>query len=199
LPAYSEFMPPPRLVPRPYDEPGVQSPQQADDFARYITEYEEQQELASGLEQFAHDALCEFIRLGRGKPTPHIARDKLRDNPYRPASLAARAGQLRHERYVLLLSVALSRTQDDKGRVRWTLFGTSEQGPGRAFGRGFFTAPGVEVPWEKGRSFLAELLTRCYGVSPRASRDPAAAGLRVMQARNDGPLRHYNDGRCPPG
>src|SRR6202035_3301771 len=117
---------------------------------------------------------------GRGLPTPHIARNKLRNNPYWPASLAARAGRLDHERYVLLLSAALSRTQDDKGRVRWTLFGGSEQGPGKAFWRGFFTAPGVEAPLEEAVSFLAEILYRCYGVSERLARDPAKAGLRVL-------------------
>ena len=47
---------------------------------------------------------------------------------------------------MLLLSLALSRTQDDKGRVRWTLFGVSEQGPARAFWQSFFSAPGVELP-----------------------------------------------------
>jgi hypothetical protein len=197
LPAYSEFMPPPHLVPRPYDEPGVRPTEQADDFGWYITEYEEEQELAPGLEQLARDALCEFGRLGRGEPTPRIARDKLRDNPYWPASLATRAGQLHHERYVLLLNVALSRTQDDKGRVRWTLFGTSEQGPGKAFWRSFFHAPEVEAPVEEAHNFLAELLTRCYGVSPRAARDPARAGLRVLPGGTDGLLRRYNDGPYP--
>ena len=154
-------------------------------------------ELCPGLEQLARDALCECVHLGRGELTPHIARKKLCDNPYWPDSLAAHAGRLHHERYVLLLSVALSRTQDDKGRVCWTLFGASEQGPGKAFWRSFFTAPGVEAPWEEARNFLAELLSRCYGVSPRMARDPARAGLRVLPAGTDGPLRLYDDGPLP--
>ena len=41
--------------------------------------------------------------------------------------------------------------KDDKGRLRWTLFGSSEQGPARPFWRGFFTAPRrmrASVGWE---------------------------------------------------
>jgi hypothetical protein len=62
-----------------------------------------------------------------------------------------------NDRCVLLLPLALSRTQDDKGRVRWTLFGNSEQGPGKAFWRSFFTAPGVEAPPEFGIDFFCRL------------------------------------------
>ncbi len=171
----------------------------ADECGWNVTEYEEEQQLWPGLEMLARDALQELVRLGKGQPTPHIARAKLLDNPYWPAALAARAGQLAHERYVLLLSVALSRTQDDKGRVRWTLFGGSEQGPGRAFWRGFFTAPGVEAPREVAASFLgraaAPLLWLSLSEAPIRRRLACAS----CPAGTDGPFPHYNDGPFPSG
>ena len=46
-------------------------------------------------------------------------------------------GTLSHDHGVILMPLALSRTQDDKGRVRWTLFGVSEQGPAKAFWKSF--------------------------------------------------------------
>ena len=61
------------------------------------------------------------------------------DNPYWPLRLAEKAGAIPHERFVFLSPLALSLTQDDKGRVRWTLFGGSEQGPERDFWKSFFT------------------------------------------------------------
>ena len=76
--------------------------------------------------------------LGRCEPAHGISRYKLRDNPFWTEQTQAPHG----ERYVVLAPLALSRTQDDKGRVRWTLFGASEQGPAKAFWRGFYTEPG---------------------------------------------------------
>src|SRR6185437_5843609 len=110
-----------------------------------------------------------------------------------PTNLAARAGRLGHERYVLLAGVALSRTQDDKGRVRWTLFGSSEQGPGRAFWRGFFRSPTEELPREEGVAFFAELLSRCYEVPEAQAADPFAAGLRVLPTGRGAPCRFWDE------
>jgi hypothetical protein len=169
----------------------------ADDWGWNVNEYEEEQQLWPGLEALARVALPEMARLGRGLPTPHFSRARLRDNPYWPDALAARAGRLDHERYVLLLSLALSRTQDDKGRVRWTLFGASEQGPARAFWRGFFTAPGQEGPADLAPAFFAELLSRAYGVPERTARDPAHAGLRVLPAGSDPNFPSWDEGPFP--
>ncbi len=92
--------------------------------------------------------------LGHGRPAHGIARAKLEGNPFWPPELAERAGRLAHERYVASGAAGPSRTQDDKGRVRWTLFGGSEQGPARAFWKGFWTAPGRELPAERPPGFL---------------------------------------------
>jgi len=64
------------------------------------------------------------------------------NNPYWPPELASHAGSLLHERYITLLPLMLSRTQDDKGRVIWTFFGNSIHEPEHAFWKSFFTSPG---------------------------------------------------------
>src|SRR5262249_11722388 len=127
----------------------------------------------------------EIVNLGRGRPTPQISWRKLEHNPYWPPELAAHAGKLRHERYVVLLSLALSRTQDDKGRVRWTLFGSSEQGPSRPFWKGFFISPGQERPEEEALAFLRRLLVEAYGLTPRTCADLTRAGLRILPVGSD--------------
>ena len=72
------------------------------------------------------------------------------------------------------------KTQDDKGRVRWTLFGASEQGPAKAFWRGFFTAPREEWPVERSLDFIRRLLVAAYGEDPAQLADLRRAGFRVM-------------------
>src|SRR5262249_28647359 len=44
-------------------------------------------------------------------------------------------GALASDQIVLIAALALSRTQDDKGNVRWTLFGNSHAGAGAALWR----------------------------------------------------------------
>ena len=178
--AYSEFMPPPRMGRKPY---GAEDPVlfQADDpLGWHVTEYEEVMELRPGLEHLAGQLVRAMEHLGNGRPAHGIARAKLEGNPYWPDELAERAGRLPHERYVVIAPLALSRTQDDKGRVRWTLFGGSEQGPARAFWKGFFTAPGCEMPAEEGLGFFRRLLAAAYGESPDRLHDLHKAGFRIL-------------------
>ncbi|MFO0843901.1 MAG: M28 family peptidase [Gemmataceae bacterium] len=197
LPAYSECMPPPWVGRKPYPHLNeVPSPQDGE-YGWTVTEYEQEQELRPGLEYLAAGLLHEMVKLGLGKPSHCLTKERLRDNPAWPAELASRAGRLPHERYVLLATLALSRTQDDKGRVPWTLFGASEQGPGKGFWRGFFTAPGKEAPTEAAFGFLAELLARAYGLSDRSARDPGRAGLRVLPMGRDKQFPFWNEGPFP--
>ncbi len=185
LPAYSEFMPPPWLGLKPYGTP-VPSPHQThDNWGWHISEYEWGHRLHLGLRYVARRGLAELARLGRGEPLRHTSQGKLHDNPYWPKELAAHAGRLTHERYVLIWSLALSRTQNDKGRVLWTLFGSSEQGPARAFWKGFYTAPGEELPRPAVQAFFRRLLGSAYGVAPQEAEDPARAGLRVLPIGKD--------------
>ncbi len=197
LTAYSEFLPPPWMSQKPYGTAAGLPDVRADDCGWVVGEHEEEVELWPGLEFLARELLAEVMRLGKGELTRHLSRVKLRNNPYWPSNLAARAGRLGHERYVLLAGVALSRTQDDKGRVRWTLFGSSEQGPGKAFWRGFFRSPTEELPREEGVAFFAELLSRCFEVPEALALDPFAAGLRILPTGRDAPCRFWDEGKLP--
>ena len=143
--AYSEFMPPPRVARLRGDDPSPFA--EGDPWGWHVTEREEAFELRPGLEQVAAQVVGALARLGRGEPAHGIARAKLVDNPYWPPELAARGGDARARAVRRACCRWRSRsTQDDKGRVRWTLFGGSEQGPARAFWRGFFDGPGRERP-----------------------------------------------------
>jgi hypothetical protein len=198
LPAYSEFMPPPRLGVTPLGEVDEKFFSPNDPYGWPVSEIEELYELKPGLEQIAVQVLDELFRLGQGLPAHHLAGhlgQNLRDNPYWPPELAARVGQLPHERYVILLPLALSRTQDDKGRLRWTLFGSSEQGPERAFWKGFFSALGVELSADQALSFFINLLHRAYGESLSDPHDLLSAGFRILPSDSDEALpswtQHY--------
>jgi hypothetical protein len=184
LPAYSEAMAPPRLGVKPFGGPVNAAVLPPDDpFAWLVSEAEEEVELRPGLEAVAAELLDALCRLGRGEPTHHLAGPggrNLADNPFWPAELAARAGHLAHERYVLLLPLALSRTQDDKGRVRWTLLGASELGPERAFWASFFARPGVERSAGEAIDVLARLLHAAYGETASELGALARCGLRVL-------------------
>ncbi len=135
LRAYSEFMPPPWVGCKPYDLAFAARPETSatfsitDDSALDITEYERAHELQPGLAKIAGHLLTELARLHRGQAHA-LSRTLLDGKPAWPAELAAAAaaGRLRDESIVLLAPLALSRTQDDKGNVRWTLFGASHDG-----------------------------------------------------------------------
>jgi hypothetical protein len=174
--AYSEFMPPPRL--------GCKSYGSADDvlfseevpWGWHVTEFEEAFELKPGLAQVATQLVTAFHHLGRCEPSHGISQYKLRDNPYWTERTIAPPS----ERFVNLSPLALSRTQDDKGRVRWTLFGASEQGPAKGFWRGFYTEPGVEWEVERSLNFVRRLLGAAYGEKPEDLADLKKAGFRIL-------------------
>jgi hypothetical protein len=195
--AYSEFMPPPRMGRKPC---GGHDPVifQADDpHGWHITEYEEVMELRPGLEHLAAQLIHVVEHLGSGRPAHGIARGELEGNPFWPRELSERAGRLPHERYVVIAPLALSRTQDDKGRVRWTLFGGSEQGPARAFWKGFFTAPGREIPAEAGLGFFRRLLATAYGESAGPLDNLHKAGFRILPGLGDPGLPYEKDDELP--
>jgi hypothetical protein len=188
LAAYSEFMPPPRLARLPYGTTRAGINPLGDPACWPVTEHEEADELVPGLDQVARQVVAEVARLGRGESGHGIARSMLVDNPYWPAALAERcaSGSLSHERYVTLLPLALSRTQDDKGRIRWTLFGASELGPSRAF-------------WHRATlAAVRSLLVPTFGVAEETAADLHRAGFRVLpQGRLAPPLASYAEGSLP--
>ncbi|MFA5204668.1 MAG: M28 family peptidase [Lentisphaeria bacterium] len=197
--AYSEFMPPPRVGQTPY---GARDTVFADDdpYGWHVPEMEEEYEIRPGLELVAREVMDRAVRLGHGQNVWHLAghgNANLTNNPCWPPELAARAGQLDHERYVILLPLALSRTQDDKGRVRWTLFGGSEQGPERAFWKSFFTAPGRELPAAEAQTFFCRLLTTVYGETVTTAAELTAAGFRILPALDDPQFPYWRADALP--
>ena len=188
LAAYSEFLPPPRLGRTAYGELDPLLFSDDDPFGWHISELEEEYELTPGLQVLAQQIMAALRKLGQGETEHTLAGHEglnLRDNPYWPASLAARAGHLPHEHYVLLLPLALSRTQDDMGRVRWTFFGGSEQGPERAFWQSFYTAPGVELPEPESPAFILQLLDKVYGESLAGAAALQKSGFRILPSPPD--------------
>src|SRR5438876_327129 len=195
--AYSEFVPPPWLAYKPYGPTAPTPFADGDPWGWNVTEYEEHVELQPGLQKIARQVLYSISRLGQGLHAQGIARNKLHDNRYWPPELAAHAGRLPHERYVVLLPLALTRTQDDKGRVRWTLFGGSEQGPARAFWRGFFTGPNREAPAEEGLAFFRELLHTVYEEPLDKLADLRRAGFRIFAGDDDPALPFWSEETLP--
>jgi len=188
IPAYSEFMPPPRVAITPFGEIDPALFSEDDPFGWRITEIEEEYQLKPGLDKIGRQVMDHLIKLGRGEPEVHIGGHEgqnLRDNPYWPPELAAHAGHLDHEMYVSFLPLALSRSQDDKGRVLWTCFGGSEQGPERVFWKGFYTSPTQEVPAGDGLGFFIRLLAAAYQESLQDADQLYSAGFRILPAPVD--------------
>ncbi|HEY8021634.1 MAG TPA: M28 family peptidase [Thermoanaerobaculia bacterium] len=182
MPAYSEFMPAPRLGVRPCGDVDPRLFAAGDPWGWRVTEYEEALELRPGMAQVAAQVLHALGRLGAGEPAPGIGQRQLEGNPCWPEELRRR-GAPPHERCVLLLPLALARTQDDMGRIRWTLFGASEQGPERAFWRGFWTAPERELDEALGLAFFARLLAAACG---ETTTDLRRAGWRLLAGDGSG-------------
>ncbi len=221
--AYSEFMPPPRLGAKPYGVPDQVLFDEADLFGWHITEYEESYELQPGLRDLAKHLIGSLQKMGRGESAHGIPHVFLRDNPYWPAEVSTnRAGKETtkeknsgkanepkkgpgghvphapaHERYVTLLPLALSRTQDDKGRVRWTLFGGSEQGPSRAFWRSFYSSPTEERPQEWALNFFRRLLSAAYGLKLEEVQNLHQAGFRILAEDQDPAIPHWHTDPLP--
>ena len=199
IPAYSEFMPPPRLGRRAYGASDPLPFREGDPFGWTVSEREEGLELAPGLDQIAQQLLESLRHLAAGRAAHGISRAKLSGNPYWPEDLAQRAPGLRHERFVLLLPLALSRTQDDKGRVRWTLLGSSELGPARPLWRSFLAPPGPGPSPEDGPDFLRRLLAAAFGAPAPELADLRAAGLRFLRAEGAAslPFPHWSEEPLP--
>ena len=178
--AYSEYMPPPRVGWKPYGPMPFNSQlfSPDDPFGWNVHEFDEMLELQPGLHQIAKQLMTRLKRLQDGNPDTGLPRHISQDNPYWPPELAS--ANLQNDRCVLLLPLSLSRTQDDKGRVRWTLFGNSEQGPSKAFWKSFFTAPGVEAPPECGIGFFCRLLHAVYDEDVADAEELRRAGFRIL-------------------
>ncbi len=140
LPAYSEFMPPPYVGIKPYAPnrsiaPTTFAVRGGDTLD--IDEYEQAHDLEPGLDRIGVHLLSELGRLLGGQSRA-LSQTLLDGNAAWPSDIAeaARAGKLSHDPLVVICPLALSRTQDDKGNDRWTLFGTSHDRPSASFWHG---------------------------------------------------------------
>jgi hypothetical protein len=195
--AYSEFMPAARVGWRPYDAAPSQRCSSGDPFAWQVSEREEIFELQPGLQLIAGQALNALMHLDREQPAQGISREKMAGNPYWPAELAELPGAVPHERYVVFLPLALSQTKDDKGRVRWTFFGSSEQGPDRAFWKSFYRAPGRERPPEYAVDFIRRLLHAAYDEKVEQLADLHRAGFRILPGSGEEVCRSWKQDPLP--
>ncbi|HEY6000607.1 MAG TPA: M28 family peptidase [bacterium] len=187
IPAYSEFMPAVRLGVKPYRnavDPLFFS--RDDPHGWPISEREEHLELRPGMASIAAQVLRALRQLVRGERTHGLAGRMLAGNPYWPSDLAAGLQATRPATHVVILPLALSRTQDEMGRVRWTLFGGSEHGPALPFWKSFFVAPGREAPAEDALGFFRELLLTAYGESVDSWDELRRAGFRLLSPEGSG-------------
>jgi hypothetical protein len=185
LTAYSEFMPSPLVGRKPYGKPDYRLIDRNDPYGWNITEIEEEFELKPGIEHVGHQIMTSILKIGRGETEHFISGhggENLKNNPYWPQELSDKAGSLTNERFVALLPLMLSRTQDDKGRVIWTLFGNSIHDPEETFWKSFFTAPGVEMPASKSLSFFTTLLNSAYSEKLSDDNSLYNSGFRILSS-----------------
>jgi hypothetical protein len=185
IPAYSEFMPSPLLGRKPLGETDRELFDEKDPFGWHITEMEEEFELRPGLIHAGEQIMHSLMKLGNGLKENRIhghGGENLKNNPYWPAELSSQAGSLPHERFVTLLPLMLSRTQDDKGRIPWTLFGNSIDNPEKTFWKSFYNSPGEEIPADQAVSFFSSLLTRAYGKKVSGKNSLLKSGFRILPA-----------------
>jgi hypothetical protein len=188
LRAYSEFMPPPYVGIKPYTPNRAHAPSSfavsAGD-ALDIDEYEQAHDLEPGLDRIANHLLSKLGKLVTGKPHA-LSSTLLEGNPAWPAELAdaARAGKLAHDPQVLICPLALSRTQDDKGNNRWTLFGASHDRPEAPFWHGLDEAGlGALLDWAKLANewrILAKPADLPEALHARLLDGASLAGVRVL-------------------
>jgi hypothetical protein len=201
LAAYSEFMPPPRLgldpiTGRPY--PWVFS--EEDPYGWKVWEIEEELRLKPGLEEIGREILRNTVLLGSSTPPSHLVgykKQHLSDNIFWSPEVMAAGGIPAGERYVSIVPFALSKTKDDKGLVRWTFFGASEQGPEKAFWKSFYSDPDHELPEQAFLATMKWILRTAYGMDFDTAAQLHGLGFRILPAGGHFPLPYWNTDSLP--
>ncbi|MCE9573975.1 MAG: hypothetical protein K8W52_12570, partial [Deltaproteobacteria bacterium] len=189
-PAYSEYMPPPLVGWKPlgrWIDPEVRI--DGDDHGWRIPAREQAHELGPGLRSLAAHLAPKLIALARDGCVSGWSRDLVDDNPYLPAHAKRIAPR------IAIVSLALAKTQDDKGRVRWTVLGSSDLGPGPAFWAGFRRGPDAPDDDRTAAARLAPLVAAALGEAPMARPTIArlrAAGVRILPAGADPELAGWD-------
>jgi hypothetical protein len=188
--AYSEFMPPPRLGRRAYGSEDLLLFRPDDPWGWHVNEYEQGFELSPGLSAITQLFLEKIVHLAHGRSEHGIPKIDLEGNPFWPPVLAQQRSRIKHERFVLILSTALALTQDDKARVRWTLFGSSEQGPEKAFWESFYTAS-KQASSHQFLDFMRRLLMAAFELPETDLADLHALGLRILPTKKDSRFSYW--------
>ncbi|MCX6282260.1 MAG: M28 family peptidase [Bacteroidetes bacterium] len=201
LPAYSEFMPPMHIGFRPYDRQVYSWHFKEDDpDGFYINEVDELLHLQPGMNNIGQQCMEHLIQLGKGNLPPGITgrhNRNLKDNPFWPDELAGKAGSLNYERYVMLAPMALSKTKDDKGRSRWTFFGSSEQGPEKSFWKSFFKGQNEEYPESFFLAFMGKIFHHAFDRKTYTPEAMLEAGFRILPTNGMLPLTQWNGSILP--
>ena len=195
LPAYSEFMPSPLMGRKPLGEIDNRIFQEDDPFGWKISEEEEEYELRPGIQHIGSQIMNSLVRLGKGLPEHFMhghGGQNLKDNIYWPPELAEKAGRLSHERFIALLPLMLSRTQDDKGRVIWTLFGNSIHDPEQTFWKSFYNSPDNEIPVKEAVAFFINLINNAYSELMTDEKSLSDSGFRILPVKNDSVLPKWS-------
>jgi hypothetical protein len=111
IPAYSEFMPAPRLGRNLYGDIDRMLFDENDAYGWRVPEIEQEYELQPGLESIARQVMAHLVKFGRGeqvRPLIGLNRRLIEQNPYWSPEIDARLGSLTRERYVTLLPIALA-------------------------------------------------------------------------------------------
>jgi hypothetical protein len=195
LRAYSEYMPPVRTGIFPYKgDVDKRIFDIHDAYGWKISEFEEEIQLRPGLEITGKQILEHVLQMEGGKFPPYLAGHKQKNligNLFWPHELAVQTGWQKQERYVSLLPLALSKTNDDKGRVRWTFFGASEQGPEKAFWKSFYEAPGKEVSVSVFITLMQWIFKHAYGITVENGEHLKSLGFRILSSGDFYPFPYW--------
>ena len=183
LPAYSEFMPPPRLGRAPYGGLDPTLFAENDAYGWRVQEVDEVHQLQPGLQDVGNQVMAHLLKFMADPSSVYVAGPNgrnLKGNPYWSPELAVHGAVLARRRHVLLMPLALAKTQNDRGRRHWTMFGSSEQGPERAFWQSFYSAPGREIAAKDSRRIVSRLLEGAFDVATADADELYAAGFRIL-------------------
>ncbi len=201
LQAYSEFMPPLRTGISPYTGniyPWIFS--EDDMFGWQVLEVEEEYQLRPGMETIGRQIFDAIVKLGQGNLPVRLAghnQRNLANNIFWPEELSSHQGSLEHERFVTFMPLSLSKTKDDKGRVRWTFFGASEQGPEKAFWKSFYQSPDQELPETAFLSLMQWVFKNAYDIHSDSAEHLQNIGFRILPSADTLPCTSWKTDRLP--
>jgi hypothetical protein len=181
--AFSEFMPAPWVGIEPYGEIDPFIVPAGDNFGIRVSEYQEYIELREGIADIGRRMLAEFRKLFTGGH--QFSKTLMANNIYLPETADGVIRIPKNERCTMMFPLALSRTLDDKGRLRWTLFGASEEGPAASFWKSFYASHGTEIAPGEGVKKFCSVLERLIGSGIKTAQDLKKIGFCILPVGRD--------------